>query len=40
MLPPTPMLATKNLPRLGAIGFLAFALLIAGCTPSGPRALL
>ena len=34
------MLATKNLPRLGAIGFFALALLLAGCTPSGPRALL
>src|ERR1035438_4154531 len=40
MLPPTPMLATKNLPRPGAIGFLALAILIAGCMPSGPRALL
>jgi tetratricopeptide (TPR) repeat protein len=34
------MLATKNLPRLGAIGFFALALLLAGCSPSGPRALL
>ena len=34
------MLATKNLPRWGAIGFFALALFIAGCTPSGPRALL
>jgi len=34
------MLATKNLPRWGAIGFFALALLMAGCTPSGPRALL
>src|ERR1017187_2473513 len=40
MLPPAPMLATKNLPRWGAIGFFALALFIAGCTPSGPRALL
>jgi len=34
------MLATKNLPRWSAIGFFALALFIAGCTPSGPRALL
>ncbi len=34
------MLATKNLPRWSAIGFFALALLMAGCTPSGPRALL
>jgi tetratricopeptide (TPR) repeat protein len=34
------MLATKNLPRWGAIGFFALALFIAGCSPSGPRALL
>jgi Flp pilus assembly protein TadD len=40
MLPPAPMLATKNLPRRGAIVFCALSLLVAGCTPSGPRALL
>ena len=34
------MLAIKNLPRWGAIGFIALALFIAGCSPSGPRALL
>jgi tetratricopeptide (TPR) repeat protein len=34
------MLVTKNLPRQGAILFLALAIFIAGCTPPGPRALL
>src|SRR5277367_6442881 len=40
MLPTSPMLVTKNLPRCGAILFLAFAIFISGCTPPGPRALL
>ncbi len=40
MLPPAPMLATKNLTRWGAIGCCALVLLVAGCTPAGPRALL
>jgi len=44
MLPPTPMLAIKNRAQYqtgtGAIVFLALAIFIAGCTPSGPRALL
>jgi tetratricopeptide (TPR) repeat protein len=34
------MLAKKNRIRHGAIIFLALAILIAGCTPPGPRALL
>lgn len=34
------MLATKNRFRCGAVVFLALALLVAGCTPPGPRALL
>jgi tetratricopeptide (TPR) repeat protein len=40
MLPPAPMLATKNRIRWSAIFFIALAIFIAGCTPSGPRALL
>jgi tetratricopeptide (TPR) repeat protein len=40
MLPTLPMLVTKNLPRHGAILFLALAVFISGCTPPGPRALL
>ena len=34
------MLAIKNLLRWGAIGFFAISLLLTGCVPSGPRALL
>ena len=34
------MLAKKNRIRCGAIIFLTLAVFIAGCTPSGPRALL
>jgi tetratricopeptide (TPR) repeat protein len=41
MLPPAPMLATKNrICRRSAIFFIALAIFIAGCTPPGPRALL
>ena len=40
MLPPAPMLATKNLPRLCAMSFFTLALFLAGCAPSGPRSLL
>jgi Flp pilus assembly protein TadD len=40
MLPPTPMLATKNITRGGAIVFLVLAVFLAGCGPPGPRALL
>src|ERR1700690_3403136 len=42
MLPPAPMLATKNLTRPGVTGLLALVLVIfiVGCAPSGPRALL
>jgi tetratricopeptide (TPR) repeat protein len=40
MLPPAPMLATKNRICNGAIIFLALAILLAGCSPPGPRALL
>src|ERR1039457_1442463 len=39
MLPPSPMLAKINSIR-GAIFFFALALLLSGCTPAGPRALL
>src|ERR1035437_6765184 len=39
MLPPSPMLAKINSIR-GAVFFLALALLLSGCTPAGPRALL
>src|SRR5580692_9211900 len=39
MLPPSPMLAQINSVR-GAIFVLALALLLSGCTPAGPRALL
>jgi Flp pilus assembly protein TadD len=34
------MLAKKNRIRCGAIIFLTLAVFLAGCTPSGPRALL
>jgi tetratricopeptide (TPR) repeat protein len=40
MLPPAPMLATKNRIFNGAIIFLALAILLAGCSPPGPHALL
>jgi tetratricopeptide (TPR) repeat protein len=40
MLPPTPMLATKNKTRCGLIVFLMFTVFLAGCGPPGPRALL
>ena len=40
MLPPAPMLATKNRTRCGVIVFLALAIFLAGCGPPGPRALL
>jgi Flp pilus assembly protein TadD len=40
MLPPTPMLATKNKTRCGLIIFLMFTVFIVGCGPPGPRALL
>src|ERR1039458_6404722 len=39
MLPPSPMLAKINSIR-GTFFFLALALLLSGCTPAGPRALL
>jgi tetratricopeptide (TPR) repeat protein len=39
MLPPAPMLATKNRICSRAIIFLALAILLAGCSPPGPRAL-
>src|ERR1035438_7192283 len=39
MLPPSPMLAKINSVR-GTIFVLALALLLSGCTPAGPRALL
>jgi tetratricopeptide (TPR) repeat protein len=39
MLPPSPMLAQINSAR-GTIYVLALALLLSGCTPAGPRALL
>jgi tetratricopeptide (TPR) repeat protein len=35
-----PMLAIKNRARCGAMLFLALAVFISGCAPSGPRALL
>src|ERR1700744_1501322 len=40
MLPPAPMLATKNRVCPGAIIFFALAVLFAGCSPPGPSALL
>jgi tetratricopeptide (TPR) repeat protein len=40
MLPPAPMLATKNRTCLGAIIFFALVILAAGCSPPGSRALL
>jgi Flp pilus assembly protein TadD len=40
MLPPTPMLATKNKTRCSLIIFLMFTVFLAGCGPPGPRALL
>src|SRR5208282_4024698 len=40
MLPPAPMLATKNRIWCGAIFLLALAIFISGCSPSGPHALL
>jgi tetratricopeptide (TPR) repeat protein len=39
MLPPSPMLAQINSVR-GVFVVLALALLLSGCTPAGPRALL
>src|ERR1039457_4252420 len=39
MLPPSPMLAKINSIR-GTFFFLTLALLLSGCTPAGPRALL
>ena len=40
MLPPLRMLAKNILFRSGAILFLALAVMLAGCTPAGPKALL
>jgi len=40
MVPRAPMQATKNRVMLAAMGFAALVLLLAGCTPPGPRALL
>src|ERR1019366_8934071 len=40
MLPPLRMLAKNILFRSGAILFLALTVMLAGCTPAGPRALL
>jgi len=40
MLPTLPMLAKKIRVHCGAVLFLALAILITGCTPPGPRALL
>jgi hypothetical protein len=40
MLPPASMLAIKNSAGKGAIFFLALAVMLAGCTPPGPKALL
>lgn len=43
MLPPMPMLTTKNKVLYGLVGlivFLMFTVFIAGCGPPGPRALL
>ena len=40
MLPPAPMLATKNRICLGAIFFCALVILAVGCSPPGSRALL
>src|SRR6266850_686915 len=40
MLPPSAMLATKNRAGRSRILFLTLAVLFAGCTPPGPRALL
>ena len=39
MLPRTLMLTIKNRAGIKLIYFLAFAVFLAGCTPSGPRAL-
>lgn len=40
MLPPAPMLATKNIRRCRVVVFLMLAIFLAGCGPPGPRALL
>src|ERR1035437_3823660 len=40
MLPPLRMLAKNILFRSGAILFLALTVMLAGCTPAGPKALL
>ena len=40
MVPPTQMLATKNRVAGKTVSLLAFAVLLAGCMPPGPRALL
>ena len=40
MLPPEPMLATKNISRCGVAAFLILAIFLTGCGPPGPRALL
>ena len=40
MLPPAPMLATKNISRCGVVIFLTLAVYLTGCGPPGPRALL
>ena len=40
MLPPAPMLATKNISRCGVLIFLTLAVYLTGCGPPGPRALL
>src|SRR6516164_1052585 len=40
MLPPAPMLATKNISRCGVVVFLILAISLTGCGPPGPRALL
>ena len=40
MVPRSAMQATKNQNLLKALSFVALVLLLAGCTPAGPRALL
>ena len=40
MLPPAPMLATKNISWCGVVIFLMLAIFLGGCGPPGPRALL
>src|SRR5262245_22996667 len=40
MVPPATMLATKNRGGCCAMFCVVLALMVAGCTPAGPRALL